>query len=998
VTPTSRTEGPGNDGRPAIPDYELIKRIGQGSYGDVWLARGVTGLFRAVKVVWRERFSEPQPFEREFKGLREFMAVSLIEAHQMALLHVGRNDDAGFFYYVMELADDAETGREIDPERYVPLTLREMRVRRGRLPAERCIALAAELARALAGLHARNLLHRDIKPSNVIIVGGVAKLADIGLVVSASEATTFVGTEGFVPPEGPGAPSADVYGLGKLIYELSSGRDRTDFPSLPLDLESLADRKTLLELNEIVTRACDPSPALRYADGGAMLQDILLLQAGHSVRRLHFVERRLRDSLQLAVILAAVAIVAGGGAFIERKRLAAETERRQKAEAALEEQARNAYYAATLSRAQKALESGNYGIARTALKEVPAAPGPGDPRDFEWWALWGEAQGDPATVLSESGPALVRVHYSADSKLLAAQTTSSDVTVWQAQTGREQMRLRMPHAPQFAGFSADSRWLLGVNDHFALQRWSAVDGKPEATGDKGLSRPLGSLGDDRVVIYDYKRKGTNTPDNLRIWDFSKKAQTAAWPIPHTSTGDGIFFSGAVSPDGTSCALGLIFGRARLATWRLVVMDLGTGTVLWDEAVPNPPAAMAYASDSRTLACAFGDPAELRLLDLGRLAWRWRTPILGSPLAVAYLEPGVFCVGGRGRRVQLIAADSGRVTEELRGQSGNVSDLAADPQTGQIASVSDTGELRVWSRAPRRDNSFPGFWSPSGGDRAACLSRDGGLLAATLDGHRVQIVDSGGNGRAARTIDGVLAPALFSNDQRSLWAIGLDGSVQQWELGETPRLEATVKVAQAGAALLGASGSLNGHWVVAYDSGGRLLAVDTEKKQLVSKANAGPRGLYWAAVSDDGRYVAASGVQQFVGIWTLPDLNLKSIWHSDQWVTNGAFSPDGHVLAVTLKSGTVQFHQTEDPSRVVLRTPSSGTAFGLRFHPTEPRLFVGGQDGIVQVFNTTDWSEMLQMTAADSGTNPGTIITEAASADGSTLAVYMESGLIRLWRK
>lgn len=171
-----------------------------------------------------------------------------------------------------------------------------------------------------------------------------------------------------------------------------------------------------------------------------------------------------------------------------------------------------------------------------------------------------------------------------------------------------------------------------------------------------------------------------------------------------------------------------------------------------------------------------------------------------------------------------------------------------------------------------------------------------------------------------------------------------------------------------------------------------------EKQLVSQANAGLRGLYWAAVSDDGRYVAASGVQQFVGIWTLPDLKLKSIWHSDQRVTNGAFSPDGQVLAVTLKAGMVQVHQTDDLSKMVVRTTGSGTAYGLCFHPSEHRLFVGGQDGIVQVFNTADWSEMLQMTAAGSQSNPGTIITEAASADGSTFAAYTETGLIRLWRK
>src|SRR5262245_5100329 len=100
---------------PSIPDFELLGQIGRGSYGEVWLARGVTGIFRAVKIVWRDRFPDAEPFEREFRGLKEFAAISLGESAQLALLHVGRNVAAGYFYYVMELADDAERGRAIDP-------------------------------------------------------------------------------------------------------------------------------------------------------------------------------------------------------------------------------------------------------------------------------------------------------------------------------------------------------------------------------------------------------------------------------------------------------------------------------------------------------------------------------------------------------------------------------------------------------------------------------------------------------------------------------------------------------------------------------------------------------------------------------------------------------------------------------------------------------------------------------------------------------------------
>ncbi len=296
---------------PAIPDYELLRPIGRGSYGDVWLARGVTGVWRAIKIVWRERFEDAGPFEREFKGLKEFAEVSLGESIQMALLHVGRNDAAGFFYYVMELADDAERGRAIEPASYVPLTLAELRQRRGRLPAADCVRFGAELARVLAGLHRRGLVHRDIKPSNVILVGGVPKLADIGLVAPVASARTFIGTEGYVPPEGPGAPSADVFALGKVIYELATGLDRQEFPQLPPDLNRLPDHRAVLALNEIILRACDPLPARRHRDGAALLADLDALNAGRSPRARRVGRSLLVYGAATAGLIAVIVIGAG---------------------------------------------------------------------------------------------------------------------------------------------------------------------------------------------------------------------------------------------------------------------------------------------------------------------------------------------------------------------------------------------------------------------------------------------------------------------------------------------------------------------------------------------------------------------------------------------------------------------------------------------------------------------------------------------------------------
>src|SRR5215510_1602719 len=108
---------------PPIPNHELIARIGGGSYGEVWLARSITGALRAVKVIWRSHFSSERPYEREFRGIVQFEPISRSHPGVVNVLHVGRDDSAGCFFYVMELADAArpqvETKSELRVERPV---------------------------------------------------------------------------------------------------------------------------------------------------------------------------------------------------------------------------------------------------------------------------------------------------------------------------------------------------------------------------------------------------------------------------------------------------------------------------------------------------------------------------------------------------------------------------------------------------------------------------------------------------------------------------------------------------------------------------------------------------------------------------------------------------------------------------------------------------------------------------------------------------------------
>ncbi len=333
---------------PEVPDHALLRIIGAGSYGEVWLARSALGTFRAVKIVRRAAFDDERPYEREFAGLRQFEPLSRTHEGFVDLLQVGRNDAEGWFYYVMELADDAADPRgsdqcsvnsnqsptpaalatpgsplNTDPlvTDYSPLTISSLVKLRGPSPLDECLLVARTLAGALVALHRQGLVHRDIKPSNIVFVGGVPKLADVGLVAAAKgvgQDRSFVGTEGFIPPEGPGTPAADLYSLGIVLYVLGTGKSHRDFPEPPADLADRPDRERWLEYSAVIHRAAHADPRQRYGTAEAMLADLERLAAGKSVKRRRACLRWARGfATALGSLVIAALLTLGGARLFE---------------------------------------------------------------------------------------------------------------------------------------------------------------------------------------------------------------------------------------------------------------------------------------------------------------------------------------------------------------------------------------------------------------------------------------------------------------------------------------------------------------------------------------------------------------------------------------------------------------------------------------------------------------------------------------------------------
>jgi len=271
---------------PEIPGYVLFHPpFGEGAYGKVWLARNEQGQWRALKVIYLAKFEQNlDPYEREFKGISRYKAISDQHPGLLRVDFVSEKLD-GYFYYVMELGDPLEAGWEREPSTYKPrdLVSERARVHGRRLPVRECVRIGIALTDALDFLHRHGLTHRDIKPQNIIFVNGQPKLADMGLIAEIrppDQERTLIGTPGYMPPppERPGSPQADIYAMGMVLYVLSTGRGAAFFPEIATTLVENKDPAEFFPLNAIILKACQPVCTQRYATAAEMRRALLEIQ------------------------------------------------------------------------------------------------------------------------------------------------------------------------------------------------------------------------------------------------------------------------------------------------------------------------------------------------------------------------------------------------------------------------------------------------------------------------------------------------------------------------------------------------------------------------------------------------------------------------------------------------------------------------------------------------------------------------------------------------
>lgn len=200
--------------RPRLARYEIHELLGEGGTAHVWRARDrSTGEWVALKVLRPELCRESTAMERfvhESRLLVELRAANLVKGHRVAR-------DGETVYCAMELLRGTSLQARLSAS--------------GRLGEVEALRIVAQVARALAALHARGLVHRDVKPGNIVLEpDGRAVLIDLGFALEGQGggSATTVGTVHYIAPEQARGQAgidvrADIYALGATLYHLVTG-------------------------------------------------------------------------------------------------------------------------------------------------------------------------------------------------------------------------------------------------------------------------------------------------------------------------------------------------------------------------------------------------------------------------------------------------------------------------------------------------------------------------------------------------------------------------------------------------------------------------------------------------------------------------------------------------------------------------------------------------------------------------------------------------------
>ena len=963
--------------------FLLLRKLGEGGMGQVWLAEQIAPVRRqvALKLIAAGMYDETTV--RRFQSERQSLAI--MDHPAIAKVFEAGSTAQGQPYFVMEYVPGASITEYCDQHK---------------------LSIAARLElfiRACEGVqhaHLKAILHRDLKPANILVleVDGkpAPRIIDFGLAKPTAPRPDqglhdqpfhtllgqFMGTPGYMSPEQADPQQdvdtrTDVYSLGVILYVLLTGMQpferasqyepldewlrklrEQDPPALSTKLKEqrnsgiAACRSTepaqlvrLLrgDLDWITRKALSRRREERYASPSELAADlrrhlnheaVLARPASAAYQARKFI-RRHRIAAAVAGIVGIAAVVSViAGLLAVRRQHEAEFQRHEaqfQTQQALQAQSRLLTEVAA-GRMKNADAAGALGI----VLQVFTNPAFRKDRSPAAISVFQEARAADAglALLSGHGDRVFFAAYSPDGSRIVSASADTTARIWDARTGAELAVLRGHQDRVFsAAFSPDGSRIVTASRDKSARVWDArsgeqllvLSGHTDRVDSAGYS-PDGS----RIVTASWDK-------TARIWD-AVSGKPLAVLAGHTHE----LYTAAFSHDGSRIVTASQDKTARV--WNARSGAAGLVLVGHDDYV----AAAAFSPDDARIVTASAD----------KTARIWDA-LTGKPLALlsghddvvysaAYSPDGMRIVTAAwDKSARIWDARDGAPLAILTGHRDTLASARYSPDGTHIVTASQDGTARVWdARVGAQRITLSGHGDVVSG---AAYAPDGTRIVTSSFDKNARIFDAH-SGKLLTVLSGhggPVASAAYSPDGTRIVTASQDRSVRIWD-------------ARSGRQLSVLSGHIDRVYSAAYSPDGTLIVTASHDKT--------------ARIWD-----AASGMQ------------LRSLTRHVDRVNSAAFSPDGAHILTASRDKTARIWDARTGEELLQLVGHGDQVLGAAYSPDGARIITASADGTARIWDARSGAQVSTLSGHERG-----VACAAYSPDGSHIVTASEDKTARIW--